>query len=212
VSLETSRSNYESPPLLEGAVARTPIEQLQRWLDEAYANKGVVEPNAMTLATADREGAVSARIVLLRGLDTRGLRFYTSYFSRKGEQLLQNPRAAATFYWAQLHRQVRIEGNVSTLSEDESDAYFASRPRGHQLSAWASEQSAAIEDRATLAERVAHFDERFAGEEVPRPHSWGGYVIAPQYAEFWQGQPNRLHDRLVYERIAGAWTLRRLQP
>lgn len=212
MSLETSRTNYESSPLLEGAMAPTPVEQLQRWLDEAYADDRILEPNAMTLATADREGRVSARIVLLRGLDTRGLRFYTSYFSRKGEQLLRNPRAAATFFWAELHRQARVEGGVTQLSEDESDAYFASRPRGHQLSAWASEQSAFIDDRATLAERMAHFDERFAGEDVPRPHSWGGYLIAPEYAEFWQGQPNRLHDRLVYERAAGAWTLRRLQP
>ena len=166
----------------------------------------------MTLATASNDGRLSARIVLLRGLDARGLRFYTSYFSRKAEQMHENPRVAATFFWAPLHRQVRVEGTVTQLSDDESDAYFASRPRGHQLSAWASEQSAPLEHRGALAERIAHFDQRFEGDEVPRPHSWGGYVIAPDYVEFWQGQENRLHDRLVYERVNGGWTLRRLQP
>jgi pyridoxamine 5'-phosphate oxidase len=212
VSLETSRERYENAPLLEREMAADPIEQLRRWLDAAYADADVREANAMTLATASKDGRLSARIVLLRGLDGRGLRFYTSYFSRKAEQMRDNPRVAVTFFWAPLHRQVRVEGTVAQLSEDESDAYFASRPRGHQLSAWASEQSAALEHRESLAERMAHFDERFEGEEVPRPHSWGGYVIAPDYVEFWQGQANRLHDRLVYERIAGAWKLRRLQP
>jgi pyridoxamine 5'-phosphate oxidase len=212
VSLETSRSSYESAPLLERAMAPSPVEQLARWLEDAYAATSIEEPNAMTLATAARDGRVSARIVLLRGLDTRGLRFYTSYFSSKGEQLLENPRAAAAFFWAPLHRQVRVEGTVTQLSEDESDVYFASRPRGHQLSAWASEQSASIEERETLAERMAHFDERFAGQVVPRPHSWGGYLLTPDYAEFWQGQKNRLHDRIVYERGGSAWTMHRLQP
>jgi pyridoxamine 5'-phosphate oxidase len=212
VSLETSRERYENVPLLEREMAVDPIEQLRRWLDAAYADADVREPNAMTLATASKDGRLSARVVLLRGLDERGLRFYTSYFSRKAEQMNENPRVAAAFFWPSLHRQVRVEGTVALLSEDESDAYFASRPRSHQLSAWASEQSAPLEHRESLAERMAHFDERFEGDEVPRPHSWGGYVIAPDYVEFWQGQANRLHDRLVYERVHGAWTLRRIQP
>jgi pyridoxamine 5'-phosphate oxidase len=186
--------------------------QLQRWLDDAYAHPGVREANAMTLATGSKDGRLSARVVLLRGLDGRGLCFYTSYFSRKAEQMIENPRVAAVFFWAPLHRQVRVEGAATQLSEDESDAYFATRPRGHQLSAWASEQSAPLEHRETLAERMTHFDERFEGDEVPRPHSWGGYVIAPDYMEFWQGQTNRLHDRIVYERIVGGWVLRRVQP
>jgi pyridoxamine 5'-phosphate oxidase len=189
-----------------------PIVQLQRWLDDAYAHPGVHEANAMTLATGSKDGRLSARVVLLRGLDSRGLRFYTSYFSRKAEQMTENPHVAAAFFWAPLHRQVRVEGKVTQLSEDESDAYFATRPRGHQLSAWASEQSAPLEHRESLAERMAHFDERFEGEDVPRPHSWGGYVIAPDYVEFWQGQTNRLHDRIAYDRIVGGWALRRLQP
>jgi pyridoxamine 5'-phosphate oxidase len=212
VNIETSRSSYENLPLLERDVAAEPIEQLRRWLDAAYAHPDVLEANAMTLATGYKDGRLSARVVLLRGLDSRGLRFYTSYFSRKAEQMTENPRVAATFFWAPLHRQVRIEGSATQLSEDESDAYFASRPRGHQLSAWASEQSAPLEHRESLAERMTHFDERFEGNDVPRPHSWGGYVIAPDYMEFWQGQANRLHDRLVYERLVGGWSLRRLQP
>ncbi|HUA09773.1 MAG TPA: pyridoxamine 5'-phosphate oxidase [Candidatus Acidoferrales bacterium] len=212
MNIETSRTGYESAPLLEGSLSADPIEQLRIWLDEAYAHPHVVEANAMALATVAGTGRPSLRIVLLRGLDGRGLQFYTSYFSRKGEEIAQNPRVAATFFWPQMHRQVRIEGAIAQLSEEESDAYFASRPRGHQLSAWASEQSAPVERREILAERMAHFDERFAGEEVPRPHSWGGYLIAPDYLEFWQGQADRLHDRLAYERAAGSWSLRRLQP
>jgi pyridoxamine 5'-phosphate oxidase len=213
VSIESSRDSYTSPALEESALDRDPILVLRAWLDDAYACSELREPNAMTLATADARGRVSARVVLLRGLDGRGLQFYTSYFSRKAAQLEENPRAAATFFWAPLHRQVRIEGTVAQLSEDESDSYFASRPRGHQLSAWASEQSAFLERREILAERMAHFQERFAEHDVPRPHSWGGYVLAPDYLEFWQGQENRLHDRLAFERAGAAnWSLRRLQP
>ncbi len=212
MSIETSRDPYENTPLLERDVAADPIEQLRRWLDAAYADPDVREANAMTLASSNKDGRISARVVLLRGLDERGLRFFTSYFSRKAEQITENPRVAATFFWPPLHRQVRIEGTATQLSEDESDTYFASRPRGHQLSAWASEQSAPLEHRESLGERMAHFDERFDGDDVPRPHSWGGYVIAPDYMEFWQGQANRLHDRLAYERLVGGWSLRRLQP
>ncbi|MDE2482349.1 MAG: pyridoxamine 5'-phosphate oxidase [bacterium] len=212
MNIETSRDRYDSAPLLEGEVAAEPLDQLRRWLDAAYAVPEIREPNAMCLSTVDRDGRVSSRMVLLRGLDTRGLVFYTSYFSRKARAIDEHPRVALTFYWAALHRQVRIEGRAAQVPEDESDAYFASRPRGHQLGAWASEQSEAIADRATLAERVAHFDARFEGEEVPRPHSWGGYVVTPEYVEFWQGQPNRLHDRLAYERDGRAWRIERLQP
>ncbi|HEY8321177.1 MAG TPA: pyridoxamine 5'-phosphate oxidase [Candidatus Baltobacteraceae bacterium] len=211
MDLGSSRISYERGTLDEAGVGRDPVERLRVWIDEARAG-GVDEPNAMCLATADAGGLPSARIVLLRGLDARGLAFYTSYFSRKGRELESNPHAAATFYWPALQRQVRVEGGVERLGEDESDAYFASRPRGSRLAAWASEQSEPIEDRVLLDERVAHFEQRFAGEEVERPHSWGGYLIVPQRIEFWQGRENRLHDRLVFERDGTAWDLRRLQP
>jgi pyridoxamine 5'-phosphate oxidase len=212
MNLKSSRNDYEGTQLLESAVAADPIVQLQRWIDEAYAHPDVLEANAMCLATVGSGGKPSARIVLLRGLDERGLVFYTSYFSQKGRELDEHPHVAATFFWPALHRQVRVEGRASRLAEDESDAYFASRPRGHQLSAWASEQSEPIADRAILAERMEHFEGRFEGEEVPRPHSWGGYLIAPERIELWQGRSNRLHDRLEYVREQLGWRLRRLQP
>jgi pyridoxamine 5'-phosphate oxidase len=184
---------------------------LQRWLDDAKA-AGIPEHNAMCVATVDGQGRPSARIVLLRGLDERGLRFYTSYIGRKAGELADNPNVAAVFHWAAMQRQVRIEGRASKLSEDESDAYFASRPRGHQLSAWASEQSEPIESRDLLAERYEHFEQRFEGEEVPRPHSWGGFLIEPARFEFWQGRTNRMHDRLIFARGGVDWTVSRLQP
>lgn len=212
MSLESSRPAYEGAPLEESSVERNPIAQLRAWLDAAYAHTSIREPNAMCVATVGADDAPSARIVLLRGIEDRGLVFYTSYFSRKGRELAQNPRIAAVLYWAELSRQVRVEGTVAQLSDDESDAYFESRPRGHRLSAWASEQSEPIENRATLDERLEHFNARFGDEEVPRPHSWGGYVIAPAVVEFWQGRPNRMHDRLVYKRSGPLWAIERLQP
>ena len=210
--LESSRASYSGSELDPSVVAEDPIVQLQRWVDEAYASAKIMEPNAMNVASVDKDGRPSARIVLMRGLDARGLRFYTSYDSRKGQELAKNPHVAVTFYWGPLHRQVRVEGTVVRLSEDESDAYFATRPRGHQLGAWASEQSAPVEDRATMMERLEHFEQRFEGEDVPRPHSWGGYVVSPERFEFWQGQENRLHDRVEYVRTQRGWQVRRLQP
>ena len=189
-----------------------PIALLEGWAQDALRG-GVAEPYAMALATVDARGRPSARMVLLRGLDERGLRFFTSYDSRKGRDLAANPNAAAVFHWSALARQVRVEGRVEMLGEDESDEYFASRPRGHQLAAWASEQSEPIDARETLEQRFAHFEQRFADQaDVPRPHSWGGYLIVPSRFEFWQGQPNRMHDRFEYERAAGGWKCRRLQP
>lgn len=184
---------------------------LAGWIEEAGGME-TLEAIAMCLATADAQARPSARIVLLRGLDERGLRFYTSYESRKGCDLAENPHAAAVLYWPQPHRQVRVEGDVTMLSESESDAYFDARPRGHRIAAWASEQSAPLDSYATLEERFIHFDQRFEGEEVPRPHSWGGYLLTPTRIEFWQGRPNRMHDRTEFARTDAGWTTSRIQP
>lgn len=187
------------------------MERLKEWIDEAGGTERV-EAVAMCVATVDETCRPSARMVLLRGLDDRGLRFFTSYGSRKGRELAENPHAAALFYWPWMERQVRVEGAVSQLSESESDEYFGSRPRGHQLAAWASEQSAPLEAYALLEERYAHFAARFGEEEVPRPHSWGGYLLVPARFEFWQGRPNRMHERTLYTNAAGAWEVTSLQP
>ncbi len=210
IDLARLRRSYESAQLGEETLAADPIRQLERWLKDAQA-AGVAEVNAMCVCTDDN-GSPSARMVLLRGLDERGLIFYTSYNSRKGRELEKNPRAAALFYWPQLERQVRVEGVTSRLSEDESDRYFASRPRGHQIGAWASEQSEIIEERGLLEQRARDYDARFEDQDVPRPHSWGGFVVKPSRFEFWQGRPNRMHDRLEYIASGERWTLRRLQP
>jgi pyridoxamine 5'-phosphate oxidase len=210
IDLLRLRRNYDATELSEESLASNPIAQLQRWLQDAH-KAAVLEPNAMCVCTAFEEQP-SARIVLLRGLDERGLVFFTSYFSRKGRELATNPCVAALFYWPLLERQVRIEGHVDQVPEDESDAYFASRPRGHQIGAWASEQSEPVESREILDQRMLDYSERFEGEDVPRPHSWGGYVIRPHRFEFWQGRPNRMHDRLEFVRRAGSWSIRRLQP
>jgi pyridoxamine 5'-phosphate oxidase len=188
-----------------------PIVTLAKWIDDA-GGPDEIEAIAMCLATVDAQARPSARIVLLRGLDARGLRFFTSYESRKGRELAQNPNAAAVLYWPKLHRQVRVEGTVAQLPEDESDAYFTARPRGHRVAAWASEQSEPIESYATLEERFAHFEARFEEEDVPRPHSWGGYLLMPSRIEFWEGRPNRMHLRVLYTRSAATWNLMRLQP
>ena len=187
-----------------------PFAQLQRWIADAAA-AGIGEPSRMCLATVGPGGRPSARMVLLRGLDDRGLRFYTSYFSRKGRELSENPAVAAVLYWPELERQVRVEGTAAQLSDEESDEYFASRPRGHRLAAWASEQSEPIEERDILEQRFAHFADRF-DDDVPRPHSWGGYLIAPARFEFWQGRPDRMHDRFEYTLSGSSWQVRRLQP
>ncbi|HVR45806.1 MAG TPA: pyridoxamine 5'-phosphate oxidase [Candidatus Binatia bacterium] len=188
-----------------------PYALLARWIDDAGGSDSV-EAVAMCVATADASARPSARIVLLRGLDERGLRFYTSYESRKGRELLENPYAAAVLYWPALQRQVRVEGRVSQLSEAESDAYFNSRPRGHRLAAWSSEQSAPLESHEVLEERFAHFEQRFEGEQVPRPHSWGGYLLVPARFEFWTGRPNRMHERTLYTRQNSHWRESLLQP
>jgi len=192
-------------------VTADPLEQFAHWYEYAVA-AGLPEPEAMALATATPDGAPSVRFVLLKGIDARGVEFYTNYESRKGRELAANPRAALAVLWKPLQRQVRLEGPVEQLSPQESDAYFATRSRGSRLGAWASEQSREIPDRDWLDSRLAQFDAQYP-EEVPRPARWGGYVLRPDAIEFWEGRPNRLHDREAFTRgTDGAWHSRRLSP
>jgi pyridoxamine 5'-phosphate oxidase len=188
-----------------------PLALLAGWVKDA-GGADSLDAVAMCLATASASGEPSARMVLLRGLDSRGLRFYTSYESRKGRELAANPHAAAVLYWPKLTRQVRVEGEVTQLSEAESDEYFNARPRGHRIATWASEQSAPLDSYTVLEQRFAHFDERFEGEDVPRPHSWGGYLLVPSRIEFWQGRPNRMHERTAYVREGNEWQKGLLSP
>lgn len=187
-----------------------PIAQLQAWLDEARTV--VPEPATMTLATADERGRPSARVVLLRGLDERGLAFFTNRESRKGRELGANPRAAAVLHWWELGRQVRVEGPVEEASLDESRAYWESRPRGSRIAAWASPQSRPLRDRSELDARVAEASARFGAGEVPLPGHWGGYRIVPDAVEFWTHRDDRLHDRVLYRRAGASWTRERLAP
>ena len=191
--------------------AAGPLESVQAWFDEAVA-AGLPEPEAMALATATRDGAPSVRIVLMKGIDARGVRFFTNYESRKGRELAANPRAAATLFWQPLARAVRLEGAVEKLSAEESDAYFASRSRGSQLGAWASAQSTVIPDRDTLMARLREAEERFAGRDVERPPYWGGFRIVPSVVEFWQGRADRLHDRERWSLGDASWAVERLSP
>ena len=184
---------------------------LRRWLDDALA-AGLPEPQAMVVATSDPDGAPSARTVLLKGLDERGLVFYTHHTSRKGRALSADPRCAVLFPWHALQRQVRVEGLARRLEDDEVADYFASRPRGSRLGAHASPQSQVVAGRAELEERYAAAEARFDGADVPVPESWGGYVVRPDVVELWQGRPNRMHDRLVYRREGDGWRTERLAP
>lgn len=205
------RRSYVLGSLDETDVASDPIAQFERWFEEALTAK-LPEPNAMTLATVDASGQPSARIVLLKGVDARGFTFFTNYESRKGLDMAANPRAALLFHWVQLERQVRIEGTARKVTGAESDAYFASRPLGSRIGAWASEQSREVPDRTIIEQREAAFRQQF-GENPPRPPHWGGYLVEPTRMEFWQGRPSRLHDRIVYLRQPdGAWRIARLSP
>jgi pyridoxamine 5'-phosphate oxidase len=188
-----------------------PLRQFQRWFDAAVA-AGLPEPNAMTLATCTADGVPSARIVLLKICDERGLAFFTNYRSRKARELANNPRAALVFFWPALERQVRVEGRVEQVSAEESDVYFASRPVNSRLGAWASDQSAVIPSRDELERKQHEFEAQFPDGRVPRPPHWGGYRVVPDVFEFWQGRPSRLHDRLRYRRVEGRWVIERLSP
>jgi pyridoxamine 5'-phosphate oxidase len=214
MSLRDRRIQYETAGLERSDLHDNPFFQWHTWYDQA-AEAGVTEPNAMTVSTIGLDGVPDSRIVLARGVDDTGIVFYTNYASEKSEQLQKNPVASAVFAWLDLHRQVRVRGQVVQVPKQQSDEYFASRPRESQLGAWASPQSQVISDRSVLTERLDQFRKQFEGSEVPRPPSWGGWLIAPTMFEFWQGRPSRLHDRFRYTRPNAsdtAWTIERLAP
>jgi pyridoxamine 5'-phosphate oxidase len=229
------RREYNLTGLRRSDLDKDAIGQFRKWFDQATGarrsgrvrkffikwyksllmirNQELLDMNAMTLATADQEGRPSARVVLLKGLDERGFIFYTNYNSRKGRELAENPEAALVFYWPEQERQVCVSGQVAKVSVSESETYFRSRPRGSRIGAWASDQSAVVADRQELEEKWKGFESRFPGEDVPCPPNWGGFVLAPKRIEFWQGRPNRLHDRFRYSRQQdGTWLIERLSP
>lgn len=210
-ALQNLRQEYRSSELLQQDVDQNPIQQFKRWFTDAL-NAHLYEPNVMTLATADPYGKPSARIVLLKGFDEHGFNFYTNYDSKKGHDLKENPQAALVFFWAELERQVRIEGMVSKLDPQISTDYFHSRPKGSQIGATVSPQSQAIESREALEQQVIDLKKQFENMEVPRPEHWGGYLVEPQRIEFWQGRPSRLHDRICYDLVDGVWIISRLAP
>jgi pyridoxamine 5'-phosphate oxidase len=211
MSMQDLRKEYSGRALEETQVAADPIVQFRRWFDEAVAS-GLREPNAMTLATVGPDLRPSARVVLLKSVDAAGFVFFTNYTSRKGRELEASGRAALVFYWGDLERQVRVEGTVARVDALESDAYFASRPAGARLGAWASPQSQVIAGRRELDARLAEVQARFEGGEPTRPEHWGGYRLAPDRLEFWQGRVSRLHDRIQYRWAASEWVIERLAP
>ena len=213
MNLRDRRIQYETAGLNFDDLDESPIQQWHAWYIEVVEAE-LPEPNAMAVGSIDTDGMPDSRIVLVRGFDDDGLTFFGNYNSAKGQQLDANPVASAVFPWIGLHRQVRVRGTVEMLPRHESDAYFASRPRDSQLGAWASPQSEVISGREVLAARLTEYSEKFAGAEVPRPPHWGGWLLIPDVFEFWQGRPNRLHDRFRYRRddVTQEWVIERLAP
>ena len=205
------RNEYTSQPFDESDALSSPFELFDKWFHEAMESK-IFEPNAMALATVGANGIPSVRMILLKSFNKNGFIFFSNYESRKGHQLKENHNAACVFYWEELERQVRIEGVVEKLSNEESDKYFETRPTGSRLGAWASPQSKIVESRQWLETKHNEFRNKFKHSEVPRPENWGGYKLIPHQIEFWQGRPNRLHDRIEYTFEGDSWKIRRLAP
>lgn len=210
-ALEQLRQEYAGHSLDEHSVHQDPLIQFEKWFEEA-SDAGLPEVNAMTLATCGIDFKPSARIVLLKGLESGNFVFYTNYQSRKGKEMLWNPYAALLFFWNELHRQVRIEGRIEKLTAQESDSYFDSRPEASKIGAWVSPQSEVISNREALDKRMAVLENEFAGRKINRPDYWGGYKVIPSTIEFWQGRTSRLHDRLLFTRIQDGWKMERLAP
>ncbi len=205
------RHEFLSKGLEKDSVHDNPISQMEKWIEQAVDSQ-ILEPNAMNISTIGEFNTVSSRVVYLRGIDQKGLRFYTNYESKKGSNLALNNSISALFFYPELERQIRVEGTIEKLSDAESDAYFNTRPIDSKIGAWASEQSRDIDSRQILLDRIKMFKEKF-GENVPRPPHWGGYVIIPNYFEFWQGRSARLHDRITYKKDANSkWEIKRIAP
>ncbi len=212
LSIADIRAEYSKHTLDISDVQGDPIEQFQLWFDEANKVE-ISEVNAMHLSTVNPNGMPSSRIILLKGIENNGFVFFTNYQSDKGKDLDANPAAALLFFWKELERQVRIQGHVEKISKDDSEQYFQSRPKGSQIGAWTSPQSTVIESRELLEERENAIAEKYKDEEVlPKPEQWGGYILKPIRIEFWQGRPNRLHDRILYSQVDGHWKINRLAP
>jgi pyridoxamine 5'-phosphate oxidase len=212
MNLAELRREYTLAGLTEADLAADPIEQFEKWFRQAH-DAGIIEPNAMVLATATKRGAPSTRVVLLKAIDQRGFTFFTNYESRKAHELAENPRCSLTFPWVALERQIVINGTVAKASRAEALEYFKLRPRGSRLGAWVSTQSTVIPNREFLEQKLREVESKYPDEDVPLPSYWGGYVVTPEEIEFWQGRPNRLHDRLRYVRQSnGPWRIERLSP
>lgn len=211
INVADLRENYTKGGIIDSELPDNPVEYFKIWLDEALKSK-VMEPNAMSLATADKNGFPNVRMVLLKGVEDDAIHFYTNYESEKGKELDVNPYASVAFWWPELERQIRISGNVKKLTEKESEEYFHSRPRESQVGAWSSNQSREVKSREDLQNRFDDLKKKFDGVDIPKPEFWGGYQITIEKIEFWQGRPGRLHDRIQYVKNSKEWTKSRLQP
>ncbi len=209
--IQSLRQDYRAAELSEKDADKNPIKQFEKWFSAAI-DAQLYEPNVMTLATADKTGKPNARIVLLKGFDENGFSFYTNYLSQKGKEIKKNPQACLVFFWAELERQVRIEGKIEKLSKEASEKYFHSRPVESQIGAIVSPQSQIITDRKVLEQKVDELTSQYKGKKIPKPAHWGGYIVKPTSIEFWQGRTSRLHDRIKYDLINGKWQTNRLAP